>query len=190
MPFLFLNEVLYGRTARLAFPFLEMHNATDDLLNCTDWNLLHIVDRRFGVHQGAALQLPRTSPSSPLLARPPRAAGKLFVSASSEGDENTAGIRPTGKPWTLADLIIDSSMNYASEKLKSGDIVLARLSVAASVKPEPQSISLAGLCNRAGHPVETKNQSVDEPLAAVGAVASLLGEVAARPTPNPQPTPH
>ena len=71
-------------------------------------------------------------------------------------DENTAGIRPTGKPWALADLIIDSSMNYASEKLKSGDIVLARLSDAASVKPEPQSISLAELCNRAGHPVATK----------------------------------
>ena len=104
-------------------------------------------------------------------------------------DQNTAGIRSTGRPWTLADLIIDISTPYATDKLKSSDLALARLSVAASVKPEPQSISLGELCARAGHPVTTKNQSMDEPLAAVVAVASILGEEAAQPTPPPQAAP-
>ena len=137
------------------------------------------------------MRLPPTSPSNLiLLGIDEELLANYLCPQASREDQNTGGMRPTGKPWTLADLVIDTSTNYASDKLKSSDISLSRLTVAASVKPEPQSISLAELCNRAGHPVATKNQSVDEPLAAVLAVASILGEQAAQPTPNSQPTPH
>ena len=88
-------------------------------------------------------------------------------------DAQNGGLRPTGKRWTLADLIFHASAAYAKEQLHSDDVTRARKMMAAMLAPEAPSISLAELCRRSGNRVASKNQVVDEPLAAAQAIASM-----------------
>ena len=96
----------------------------------------------------------------------------LCPQVAKEDAEND-GLRNTGKRWTLADLIFHASAAYAKEQLQSDDVTRARRMMAAMLAPEPPSISLAELCHRSGNHVRSKNQVVDEPLAAALAIASM-----------------
>ena len=96
----------------------------------------------------------------------------LCPQVAKEDAENN-GLRPTGKGWTLANLIFDASDAYAKEQLHSNDTTQARRMMASVLAPKPRTISLAELCHRSGNRVASKNQGVDEPIAAVLAICAM-----------------
>jgi hypothetical protein len=118
---------------------------------------------------------PDTAPKFPPISGEQRRAllNDYLCPQIAKEDAANSGIRPNGKGWTLASLAFDASTAYAKEQLHSNDVTQARRMMASMLAAEQPSISLAELCHRSGSQVASKNQGVDEPLAAIVAICSM-----------------
>lgn len=81
-----------------------------------------------------------------------------------------------GQPWTLSDLIVDSSLEFAMNHgiyvQMAPDLAKARAMMRAALAEKRQTMSIAAMCQNAGQPVVSANAVLKQPVRAAVAAAS------------------
>ncbi len=72
---------------------------------------------------------------------------------------------------TLAGLIADSSLNYAARHRTEVELRSARSMMHAALAAEPQELTIAKMCQTAGHPIASLNPEIHRPVSAATAAA-------------------
>lgn len=75
--------------------------------------------------------------------------------------------------FTLAGPIADSSLNFAVRHRTEVDLRTSRSMMHAALAARPQDLTIAKMCQAAGHPIASLNPEIQRPVSAATAVAEL-----------------